>query len=118
MESPHLDYTAELLRHFADLRDGTHGGAISRLDKERLFTAAVTLLDQHAGQSLGEINTDLLLDTGEVTATGVRRHRGGIEAVWALSWPRAAGCGDQPNSYPRPLQRWSSPPAPPGRHHW
>jgi len=93
MESPHLEYTAELLRHFADLRDGTHGGAISRQDKERLFTAAVTLLDQHARQSLGEINTDLLLDTGEVTATGVRRHRGGSEAVWALSWPgqRAAG---------------------------
>jgi len=28
MESPRLEYTAELLRHFADLRDGTHGGAI------------------------------------------------------------------------------------------
>jgi peptidoglycan/xylan/chitin deacetylase (PgdA/CDA1 family) len=30
MESPRLEYTAELLRHFADLRDGTNGGAVSR----------------------------------------------------------------------------------------
>jgi len=66
MESPRLEYTAELLRHFADLRDGTHGGAISRRDKEHLFTAAVPLLDPHARQALGEINTDLLLGTGEV----------------------------------------------------
>jgi hypothetical protein len=96
MESRHLEYTAELLRHFADLRDGTHGGAISRQDKERLFTAAVTLLDQHARQSLGEINTNLLLDAGEVTATGVRRDRGGIEAVWALSWPEQRAAGISP----------------------
>ncbi len=89
MDSPRLDYTAELLRHFADLRDGTHGGAISRQDKERFFTAAVALLDPHARQPLEEINTDLLLGTGEVTATGLRRGRGGVEAVWALSWPAA-----------------------------
>ena len=68
MESPRPEYTAELLRHFADLRDGTHGGAISRQDKERLFTAAVALLDPHARQPLKEINTDLLLGTGEVLA--------------------------------------------------
>jgi len=87
MESSRLEYTAELLRHFADLRDGTHGGAISRQDKERLFTAAVALLDPHARQPLKEINTDLLLGTGEVTATGVRRRGDGIDAIWALSWP-------------------------------
>ncbi len=78
MGSPRLEYTAELLRHFADLRDGTHGGAVSRPDKERLFTAAVALLDPHARQALEEINTDLLLGTGEVTATGVQRRRGGV----------------------------------------
>jgi aldehyde dehydrogenase (NAD+) len=33
MDSPLPEYTAELLRHFADLRDGTHGGASSRRDK-------------------------------------------------------------------------------------
>jgi hypothetical protein len=87
MESSPPEYTAELLRHFADLRDGTHGGAVSRQDKERFFTAAVALLDPHARQPLTEINADLLLGTGEVTATGVRHHRDGIDAIWALSWP-------------------------------
>jgi hypothetical protein len=95
MESHHLDYTAELLRHFADLRDGTHGGAISRQDKERFFAAAVPLLDPCARQALEEINTDLLLGNGEVTATGIRRRDGHVEAIWALSWPeqRDAGIG-------------------------
>jgi hypothetical protein len=69
MEAHGLEYTAELLRHFADLRDGTHGGASSRYDKERLFMAAVALLDRYARQPLEEINTDLLLGTGEVTAS-------------------------------------------------
>jgi hypothetical protein len=96
MESARPEYTAELLRHFADLRDGTHGGAISRPDKERLFTAAVALLDPHARQALTEINTDLLLGTGEVTATGVRRLRGGVEAIWALSWPEQQAAGISP----------------------
>lgn len=86
-----------LLRHFADLRDGTHGGAGSRRDKERLFAAAVPLLDRHARQALEEINTDLLLGTGEVTATGVRRSAdGGIDAVWALSWPEQQAAGIKP----------------------
>jgi hypothetical protein len=87
MEDPRLEYTAELLRHFADLRDGSHGGAISRQEKERLFTATVALLDPYARQPLEEINTDLLLGTGEVTATGVRRRGNGLDAIWALSWP-------------------------------
>jgi hypothetical protein len=96
MERPGHEYTAELLRHFADLRDGTHGGAVSRPDKERFFTAAVALLDPHARQSLEEINTDLLLGTGEVTATGARRSPDGIEAVWALSWPEQRAAGINP----------------------
>ena len=87
MESPRLEYIAELLRHFADLRDGTHGGAVRRQDKKRFFSAAVALLDSHARQALHEINTDLLLGTGEVTVTGVRRRGGGVEAIWALAWP-------------------------------
>jgi hypothetical protein len=87
MESPRPQYTAELLRHFADLRDGTHGGAVRRQDKERFFTAAVTLLDPHARQALNEVNADLLLGTGEVTATGLRSRGGDVEAIWALSWP-------------------------------
>ena len=86
-----------LLRHFADLRDGTHGGARSRRDKERLFVAAVPLLDPHARQALEEINTYLLLGTGEVTAMGVRRSAdGGPEAVWALTWPEQQAAGIKP----------------------
>jgi hypothetical protein len=81
MNGPRPEYTAELLRHFADLRDGVHGYARSRRDKERLFTAAVELLDPHARQPLHEINKHLLLGTGEVTATGVQRRGGGVDAV-------------------------------------
>jgi hypothetical protein len=82
-------YTAALMRHFVDLRDGTHGGARSRRDKERLFAAAVELLDPYARQVLDEVNRYLLLGTGDVTATGVRRSvGGGLDASWALNWPK------------------------------
>jgi hypothetical protein len=96
MHGPPPDYIAALSRHFADLRDGTHGGATSRRDKERLFAAAVALLDPQARQVLDEINTYLLLDTGEVSATGVQRRHGGVEAVWALSWPEQQAAGIDP----------------------
>ncbi|MGD0069665.1 MAG: hypothetical protein ABSB76_40410 [Streptosporangiaceae bacterium] len=96
MESPRLEYTAELLRHFADLRDGTHGGAVSRREKERFFTTAVALLDPHARQPLEEINTDLLLGTGEVTATGLRCRGDGLDAIWALSWPEQQAAAINP----------------------
>jgi hypothetical protein len=90
-------YTAALLRHFVDLRDGTHGGVSSRQDKERLYTAAVALLDPHARRVLEEINMYLLRDTGEVAATGVRRSAdGGVEAVWALTWPERQAAGIKP----------------------
>jgi hypothetical protein len=97
MTSPRPEYTAALLRHFADLRDDTHGDATSRRDKERLFTAAAALLDPHARQALDEVNTHLLLGTGEVTAAGVRRSAdGGVEALWALSWPEQHATGVNP----------------------
>jgi hypothetical protein len=89
--------TSALLRHFADLREGTHGGARSRADRERLYAGAVPLLDPHARQALEEINTDLLLGTGEVSATGVRPSSdGGVDAVWALSWPEQRAAGIDP----------------------
>jgi len=88
MTSSRPEHTGALLRHFADLRDGSHGGATSRRDKERLFAEAVALLDPYARQALDEIDAELLLDTGEITAPGVRRSAtAGLEAVWALSWP-------------------------------
>ena len=89
MTSPHSEHTGALLRHFADLRDGSHGAATSRQGKERLFAEAVALLDPYARQALEEIDADLLLDTGEITATGVRRSStAGLIAVWALAWPQ------------------------------
>ena len=97
MHSSPPAYTATLFRHFADLRDGTHGGASSRPGKERFFASAIPLLDPYARQVLDEINTYLLLDAGEVTATGVRRSAdGGLDAVWALSWPEQEAAGITP----------------------
>jgi hypothetical protein len=97
MYSANPEYTAALLRHFADLRDGTHSGAASRGDKERLFTAAVPLLDPYAREALDEIDADLLLETGQLTATGVRRSSdGGLDAVWSLSWPEQRAAGIKP----------------------
>jgi hypothetical protein len=79
------------------LRDGTHGDARSRADKERLYTAAVPLLDPYARQALEEIDADLLLGTGEVSSTGVRRSGdGGLDAVWTLSWPAQQAAGIEP----------------------
>src|SRR5947208_2059693 len=90
-------YTEALTRHFADLRDGTHGGAGSRRDKERLFSAEVALLDPFGRQVLDEVNRYLLLDSSEVTATGVRRSPdGGVDASWALSWPDQQAAGIKP----------------------
>jgi hypothetical protein len=97
IQTPRPASASALLRHFGDLRDGTHGGASSRRDKERLFAAAVPLLDPYARQALEEINTYLLLGTGEVTATGVRRSAdGGMDAVWALPWPQQQAAGIKP----------------------
>jgi hypothetical protein len=94
---PPPDYTAVLLRHFSELRDGTHGGARSRRDKERVYAAAVALLDPYARRALEEMNARLMRDTGEVTATGVRDSAdGGIDALWALSWPEQRGASIKP----------------------
>jgi hypothetical protein len=89
-------YIAALVRHFVDLRDGTHGGATSRPEKERLFIAAVALLDPFVRQALAEMNTHLLLDTGEVTASSIRTARGDVDAVWTLSWSEQRAVGIDP----------------------
>ncbi|MEU1628097.1 hypothetical protein ABZ746_22735 [Streptomyces sp. NPDC020096] len=96
MDESRPGYTAELLRHFADLRDGTHGTAVSRQDKERLFAATVPLLDPYARQALSEINEDLLLGTGEILATGMRSTKDGVDAIWALTWPEQRDAGINP----------------------
>jgi hypothetical protein len=70
-------YITSLIRHFEDLRDGTHGGSASRKDKEAHFEKAVQLLAPVARQVLTEMNTSLLLDTGQLTERGLRRVAGG-----------------------------------------
>lgn len=83
----HTPYEA-LLRHFADLRDGTHGDVADRAGKERLFAAAVDLLDPVATGVLLEVNRYLLAGTGDVSGAGVRTApAGGVAAQWTLSWP-------------------------------
>jgi hypothetical protein len=86
-----------LMRHFVDLRDNTHGGSISRQDKEKHFAHAVELLDPVANQVLGEMNALLLLESGRIAGTGLRRAPdGGLVASWALSWPEQRSAGVSP----------------------
>jgi hypothetical protein len=87
-----------LLRHFSDLRDNTHGdGAVSRADKERLFSAAVEYLAPHALQALGEMNDVLLLGSGTVAASGVTGSpEGDLAAFWTLNWPEQEQAGILP----------------------
>lgn len=87
-----------LLRHFADLRDGTHGdGAVRRADKEQLFSAAVNFLAPYAHQVLVEMNESLLLGCGTVSATGITRSANGdCRALWTLGWPEQAQAGIPP----------------------
>src|SRR6266849_50047 len=81
-------YITSLMRHFEDLRDGTHGGSTSRKDKEAHFEKAVQLLAPIARQVLNEMNINLLHDTGQLIESGLRRTPdGGLNASWALSWP-------------------------------
>jgi len=81
-------HLTSLLRHFNDLRDGVHGGAASRHDKEVRFAEEVDLLSRVARQALSEVNTHLLLDSGAVSETGLQRSPdGGMSAAWELSWP-------------------------------
>lgn len=86
-----------LLRHFADLRDGTHGGVVSRAAKERLFSFAVVLLDGPAREVLDELNRVMLLGTGQIEASDVvPSPDGGKMATWALTWPEQRDSGVAP----------------------
>src|SRR5713101_6101872 len=90
-------YITSLVRHFEDLRDGTHSGSSRRKDKEAHFEKAVQLLAPIARQVLTEMNTSLLLDTGQLTETGLLRTAdGGLSASWALSWPEQRAAGGEP----------------------
>ncbi|NUP24551.1 MAG: alpha/beta hydrolase fold domain-containing protein [Streptomyces sp.] len=83
-----------LVRHFVDLRDGTHAGHASRQGKRNAFRQAAELLDVPVRQVLAEFDRHLLLGTGAIEASGPRADAaGGSLATWSLSWPtqRAAG---------------------------
>lgn len=88
----HLNYESDhlqgLFRHFADLRDGSHGNnAFTRKEKESLFAKAVRFIDGYAKHALEEMNDSLLLNCGTVVATGLTRCSSGVEAKWYLTWP-------------------------------
>ncbi|MCW2650657.1 MAG: hypothetical protein JWR32_1633 [Mycobacterium sp.] len=90
-------YVRDLMRHFVDLRDNTHGGSTGRQDKEDHFAWAVELLHPVASQVLREMNTVLLLESGRITGTGLQRTPdGGLVASWALSWPEQRSAGVSP----------------------
>ncbi|MEU7021570.1 hypothetical protein ABZ990_13035 [Streptomyces sp. NPDC046203] len=85
---------AALVRHFTDLREGTHAGHAERPDKDRAFATAAGLLDGPARRVLAEFDTHLLLGTGTVQATGPRPDgTGGQFAAWTLSWPEQRRAG-------------------------
>jgi hypothetical protein len=49
------------------------------------------------GRNGRQKNTSLLLDTGQLTETGLRRTAdGGLTASWALSWPEQQTAGVEP----------------------
>ena len=90
-------HVSALIRHFSDLRDRTHGGSVSRDDKEAHFAHAVELLEPIARQALEEINTHLLLGTGRVVATGLQRDAdGSLSASWDLEWSEQLAAGVAP----------------------
>jgi len=68
-------YITSLIRHFEDLRDGTHGGSASRKDKEAHFEKAVQLPAPIARQVLKEMNINLLCETGQLTESDYGAHR-------------------------------------------
>jgi hypothetical protein len=94
---PTPGHLTALIRHFVDLRDGTHGGSVSRHDKESHFAHAVELLAPVARQALDEVNTHLLLETGHVVETSLERGPdGGMSASWQLEWAEQQAAGIAP----------------------
>ncbi len=66
-------YITSLIRHFRDLRDGTHGGSANRRDKEAHFEKAVHLLAPIARQVLTELNTNVFNDEDAADQLSVLR---------------------------------------------
>ncbi|MCO6005112.1 hypothetical protein NE236_08960 [Actinoallomurus purpureus] len=97
--SAHEDNTTlpALRRHFEDLRDGVHGGVVTRERKEERFAGTVVLLRPHARRVLEEVDRDLLRGTGDIDESGLTRTAdGGLTASWTLSWPEQRAAGVRP----------------------
>ena len=69
-------YITSLIRHFEDLRDGTHGGSTARKDKEAHFEKAVQLLAPIARRVLNEMNTKLVARHRTSHRVGPTTHAG------------------------------------------
>lgn len=96
-DHPVPPHTEALQRHFADLRDGTHGDATTRQGKEHYFRRAVGLLSPYALRALEEFNSAMMLETGAVEESGVGRTAdGGLACAWTLSWPEQRDAGIYP----------------------
>jgi hypothetical protein len=95
-----MDVPAHLValrRHSEDLRDRTHGGVVTRGDKEQLFEHALELLDPVARQALAEADEHLLEGTGEILDSGVHRDGDGtLSRTWSLTWPEQRDRGISP----------------------
>ena len=86
-----------LQRHVEDLRDGTHGGAEPRRDKEALFEPATEWLAPVAMRELEEVDEVLLHSTGEIEDSGLQREADGtVSRTWTLAWPEQQERGIAP----------------------
>ena len=61
-----MSFYDSALRHFIDLRDGTHGGLKSRDEKESIFSQEIEIIDPVVRKVLTEVNSSFLLGQGSV----------------------------------------------------
>src|SRR3954452_8693866 len=92
-----------LLRHVEDLRDGTHGGAGARADKEAVFERAVSWVAPVARRVLEEVNEVVLLSSGAIADSELQREEDGtLMRSWTLGWPEQ----DERGVAPVTLRAW------------
>lgn len=90
--APRYDTSARLfsglLRHFADLRDMSHGDdAVTRQEKEAHFATSAELLSPVVHEVLGQLDESLLQGQGTIRDSGtVRTPDGGLARDWTLAW--------------------------------
>src|SRR5713226_5671514 len=91
-ESATPAYITSLIRHFADLRDGTHGGSANRKDKEAHFEKAVQLLAPVAPSGSHRNEHELAARHRAAHRDGTTTHgRWRVDRVLGLELARTAG---------------------------